>query len=172
MEKYMKFTMYEKETKESKYRDNPYRACNFAIDREGYMVCPNGKRFYFLRTVPVKGNKFGRTEEHYQCEDCTGCPYREKCHKSAKNRIVHINEELTKFHSEVLSNLNCIHGALLRMNRSIQAEGTFGGIKWNKGYKRLRRRGIEGVILELGLISCGFNLYKYHLKKMSMQKAA
>ena len=172
MEKYMKFTMYEKETKESNYRDNPYRACNFAIDHEGYMVCPNGKRFYFLRTVPVKGNKFGRTEEHYQCEDCTGCPYREKCHKSAKNRIVHINEELTKFHSEVLSNLNCVHGALLRMNRSIQAEGTFAGIKWNKGYKRLRRRGIEGVILELGLISCGFNLHKYHLKKMSMQKAA
>ena len=44
MEKYMKFTMYEKETKDSKYRDDPYRACNFSIDREGYMVCPNGKR--------------------------------------------------------------------------------------------------------------------------------
>ena len=115
--------MYERENKESKYRDNPYRACNFAIDHEGYMVCPNGKRFYFLRTVPVKGNKFGRTEEHYQCEDCTGCPYREKCHKSAKNRIVHINEELTKFHSEVLSNLNCVHGALLRMNRASRQRG-------------------------------------------------
>ena len=36
----------------------------------------------------------------------------------------------------------------------------------------LRRRGIEGVVLELGLISCGFNLYKYHLKKMAMQEAA
>ena len=83
-----------------------------------------------------------------------------------------INEELTQFHKEVLNNLNSVHGALLRMNRSIQAEGTFGGIKWNKGYKRLRRRGIDGVILELGLISCGFNLYKYHLKKMAMQKAA
>ena len=111
-------------------------------------------------------------EEHYQCEDCTGCPYREKCHKSTKSRIVHINEELTKFHSEVLSNLNCVHGALLRMNRSIQSEGTFGGIKWNKGYKRLCRRGMEGVVLELGLISCGFNLYKFHIKKMAMQKAA
>ncbi len=172
MEKYMKLTMYEKETKDRKYRDNPYRACNFAIDHEGDMVCPNGKKFHFLRTAPVKGNKFGRTEEYYQCEDCTGCPHREKCHKSKENRIVHINVELTQFHNEVLSNLNCVHGALLRMNRSIQAEGTFGGIKWNKGYKRLRRRGIEGVILELGLISCGFNLYKYHLKKMAMQKAS
>ena len=32
--------------------------------------------------------------------------------------------------------------------------------------------GIEGVILELGLISCGFNLHKYHLKKMAAQEAA
>ena len=120
----------------------------------------------------MKGNQFGRTEEYYQGEDCEGCAHREKCHKSKENRIVRINEELTRFHNEVLNNLNCIHGALLRMNRSIQAEGTFGGIKWNKGYKRLRRRGIEGVILEIGLISCGFNLYKYHLKKLAMQKAA
>ena len=172
MEKYMKFTMYERENKDRKYRDNPYRASNFAIDHEGYMVCPNGKRFLFLRTAPIKGNQFGRTEEYYQCEDCTGCPHREQCHKSKENRIVRVNKELTKFHNEVLNNLNSVHGALLRMNRSIQAEGTFGGIKWNKGYKRLRRRGIEGVILELGLISCGFNLYKYHLKKIAMQEAA
>ena len=34
---------------------------------------------------------------------------------------------------EVLNNLSCVHGVLLRMNRSIHAEGTFGGIKWNKG---------------------------------------
>ena len=172
MEKYMKFTMYEKESKDSKYRDNPYRACNFDIDYEGFMVCPNGKRFHFLRSAPVKGNQFGRTEEYYQCEDCTGCLHREDCHKSKENRVVRINEELTQFHNEVLNNLNSVHGALLRMNRSIQAEGAFGEIKWNRGYKRLRRRGIEGVILELGLISCGFNLHKYHLKKMAMQKAA
>ncbi len=172
MEKYMKFTMYEKETKNEKYRNDPFRACNFSIDHEGYMVCPSGKRFFFLKTVPVKGNQFGRTEEHYQCEDCTGCPYREQCHKSEKNRIVRINEELTQFHKEVLDNLNCIHGALLRMNRSIQAEGAFGGIKWNRQYQRLRRRGIEGVLLELGLICCGFNLHKFHLKQMAAQKAA
>ena len=172
MEKFMKFTMYEKETKDAKYRDNPYRACNFDIDSEGYMICPNGKRFHFLKSAPVKGNQFGRTEEYYRCEDCSDCIHREKCHKSKDNRVVRINEELTQFHKEVLNNLNCVHGALLRMNRSIQAEGAFGGIKWNRGYKRLRRRGIEGVILELGLISCGFNLHKYHLKKMAAQEAA
>ena len=172
MEKFMKFTMYEKESKDRKYRDNPFRACNFDIDSEGYMVCPNGKRFHFLRTSPVKGNQFGRTEEFYRCEDCTGCPHREKCHHGAGNRIVRVNEELTRFHREVMNNLNTVHGALLRMNRSIQSEGAFGTIKWNRGYRRLRRRGINGVMLELGLISCGFNLYKYHLKRLAMRYAA
>jgi len=172
MEKYMKFTMYDKETKDKKYRDNPYRACNFPIDEDGDMVCPNGKKFRFLRSRPVKGNQYGRTEEFYQCEDCTGCAHKENCFKANGNRIVRINEELSVFHREVLENLNSLHGALLRMNRSIQAEGAFGEIKWNKGYKRLYRRGIAGVILELGLISCGFNLHKFHLKRSAALSAA
>ena len=172
MEKYMKFTMYEKETKDKKYRDNPYRACNFVIDKDGDMVCPNGKKFRFLRSRPVRGNQYGRTEEFYQCEDCTDCPHRENCFKSKGDRVVRINQELSALHSEVLDNLNSVHGALLRMNRSIQAEGTFGEIKWNRGYKRLYRRGIEGVILEVGLISCGFNLHKFYLKRSVAQLAA
>ena len=32
MEKYMKFTMYKKETTDKKYHENPYRAVNFAKD--------------------------------------------------------------------------------------------------------------------------------------------
>ena len=35
MEKYMKFTMFEKESKDEKYRDNPYRAVNFPINENG-----------------------------------------------------------------------------------------------------------------------------------------
>ncbi len=61
--------------------------------------------------------------------------------------------------------MESVQGALLRRNRSIQSEGTFGVLKWDKSYKRLFRRGEKKVILELTLISCGFNLYKYHYKK-------
>lgn len=172
MQKFMKFPTYEKETKDAGYREDPYRAVNFAIDNDGDMVCPNGKKFRFLKRCAVRGNKYGREEEIYQCEDCTGCPYREKCCKGEGNRTVHINVELTKFHEEVLGNLNCIHGALLRMNRSIQAEGSFGSIKWNRSYTRARRRGLEGLLLEIGLISCGFNLHKYHLRKRKVREAA
>ena len=100
-------------------------------------------------------------------EDCSGCPHRSKCHKSRFDRIIRLNYELTSFHKEVLDNLNSIHGALLRMNRSIQSEGTYGEIKANRGYERFRRRGINKAILEIALISCGFNLHKYHLSKLA-----
>ena len=147
MKKYMKFTMYEKESKDMKYRNDPYRAVNFPIDSDGKLVCPNGKKFNYLYSRPVKGNKYGRTEEFYQCEDCTDCPLKEKCCKCKGNRVVRLNEELTEFHEEVLSNLNCVHGALLRMNRSIQSEGANGIIKWNRSYTRARRRGLKALNL-------------------------
>ena len=83
-----------------------------------------------------------------------------------------MNRELTSIHEEVINNLESIQGALLCMNRSIQSEGTFGIIKWDRSYKRLFRRGQEAVILELTLISCGFNLYKYHNKKNRVVLAA
>jgi hypothetical protein len=165
IEKYMKFTMFDKETKDDKYHNNPYRVDNFKRDEKGNLICPNGRRFIYKYDKHVKGNKYGRTEEIYECEDCTGCLHKEICCKSAKNnRTARLNRELTAIHHEVISNLESIHGALLRMNRSIQAEGTFGVIKWDRTYKRLFRRGEKAVILEFTLISCGFNLYKYHNK--------
>ena len=172
MKKYMKFTMYEKEIKDKKYRDDPYRAVNFSIDTDGDPICPNGKKFHYLYSRPVRGNKYGRTEEFYQCEDCSNCLQKEKCCKCKGNRKIRLNEELTKFHKEVLCNLNSIHGALLRMNRSIQSEGANGIIKWNRSYTRARRRGSKALNLEIAMICCGFNLHKFHLKKPAIKKAA
>ena len=172
MGKYMKFTMFNKEITDKKYHEDMFRAVNFKRDENGNLICPNNRKFNYLYSRPVRGNKFGRTEEMYQCEDCTGCPHRGKCHKSEKNRIIRMNEELTSFHQEVIENLECIHGALLRMNRSIQAEGTYGSIKWNREYTRVRRRGLKSVIFEFSAICLGFNLHKYHLKKQKALLAA
>ena len=173
MEKFMKFTMFEKETKDVKFHNNPYRAENFQRNEAGNLICPNGKKFIFKCHKHVYKNKYGRTEEVYECEDCSACPHRAECCKRASgNRTVRLNRELSSFHQEVIHNLESIHGALLCMNRSIQSEGTFGIIKWDRSYKRLFRRGEKSVILEFTLISCGFNLYKYHNKKKRQQKAA
>ena len=102
--------MFKKETTDKKYHNYIYRAVNFKRDENGNLICPNGKKFKYMYSRPVKENKFRRTEELYQCEDCSGCLNREKCHKSDKNCISRLNEELTSFHREVIENLECIHG--------------------------------------------------------------
>lgn len=170
MKKYMKFTMFEKEAKDKKYHNNPFRAVNFEIDENGTMRCPNKKAFNLKYRKNIKGNLYGRQEEVYECEDCQGCPYDKQCKRTDKNRTVRINEELTSMHKEVIENLESIQGALLRMNRSIQAEGTFGIIKNNHWYKRIVRRGIKYVKLEIFLVSIGQNLHKYHRKQMRIKK--
>lgn len=172
MEKFMKFPMYKKETTDEKYHDDPFRAVNFETDSEGDLICPNGRKFHFAYRKAVKGNQYGRQEEYYTCEDCSGCPYAERCKKTEKNRTVRINAELSSMHQEVLENLQSIHGALLRMNRSIQAEGTFGIIKYDRWYKRIVRRGLESVRLELFLVSIGHNLYKFHNKQKRLREVA
>lgn len=172
MEKFMKFPMYQKETKDERYRNDPFRAVNFKTDEDGDLICPNGRKFKLAYRQDVKGNKFGRQEEVYKCEDCSGCPYAEKCKKTEKERTVRLNQELTAMHEEVLHNLNSIHGALLRMNRSIQAEGAFGVLKQDRKYRRIRRRGLKRVELEIILASIGFNLYKYHNKRKRLREAA
>ena len=75
-------------------------------------------------------------------------------------------------HKEVIDNLESIHGALLRMNRSIQSEGTFGIMKNDRWYKRIVRKGMEQVKLEIYLVSIGHNLHKYHNKAIRIKKAA
>ena len=172
IEKYMKFPMYKKETTDEKYRDNPFRAVNFRTDSDGDLICPNNRKFHFAYRSAVKGNKYGRQEEIYICEDCSGCPYAEQCKKTDGNRRIRMNWELTAMHQEVLDNLESVHGALLRMNRSIQAEGTFGILKYDRWYKRIVRRGLHSVRLELLLVSIGHNLYKYFNKQKKLRETA
>lgn len=172
IEKYMKFPMFKKETEDTKYHEDPFRAVNFPIGDDGLMRCPNGKAFHLQYRQNVRDNAYGRQEEVYQCEDCSGCPFAEQCKKTDKNRTVKINRELTAMHQEVIENLESIHGALLRMNRSIQAEGAFGIMKNDRWYKRIVRRGINSVKLEVFLVSIGQNLYKFNNKLKRMSTAA
>ena len=56
------------------------------------------------------------------------------------------------------------------MDRSIQAEGTFGIMKYDRWYKRIVRRGPDSVRLELFLVSIGHNPYKYHNNRMRLRE--
>lgn len=84
MEKYMKFAMFEKETKNEKYRDNPYRAVNFSQDENGKIVCPKGRKLNFKCERHIKGNNYGRTEEIYECESCENCEYKKRVLSKSK----------------------------------------------------------------------------------------
>ena len=57
MKKYMKFPMFKKETTDKKYHEDPFRAVNFPIGKDGIMRCPNGKRFYLQYQKNVKGKQ-------------------------------------------------------------------------------------------------------------------
>ena len=56
------------------------------------------------------------------------------------------------------------------MNRSIQAEGIFGMMKYDRWHKRLVRRGQIKVELDIYLVSIGFNLHKFYTKQIRLQK--
>lgn len=53
IEKYMKFPMFKKETKDQKYHEDPFRAVNFRIDEQGVMRCPNDKASPFFETFSI-----------------------------------------------------------------------------------------------------------------------
>jgi len=52
MEKYMKFPIYKKETKNEGYHNDPFWAVNFGRNGEGNMIYPNGKVFHFAYRKP------------------------------------------------------------------------------------------------------------------------
>ena len=55
-------------------------------------------------------------------------------------------------------------------NRSIQDEGTFGIMKYDRWYKRLVQRGQLNVKLKIYLVSIGVNLHIFYSKLNRLQK--
>lgn len=111
---YMKFPMFEKETKDEKYHNDPFRSINFKI-KDGKMYCPNNKEMIFKYRKAIQGNNYGREEEIYECSDCSNCPLAASCKKTDKNRtvrkgqlsvdleiyLVSIGHNLYKFHNKM-----------------------------------------------------------------------
>ena len=78
-----------------------------------------------------------------------------------------MNEELTTIHQEVISNLESIQGALLRMNRSIQAERSFASVKQDMEFRRYMYRGNENVTAQSVILAIAHNINKLHNKIQS-----
>ena len=42
----------------------------------------------------------------------------------------------------------------------MKVEAVFGQIKWNKGYKRFRHKGLDKIIMDFGILAIAFNIGK------------
>ncbi|MEG1515798.1 MAG: transposase [Clostridia bacterium] len=145
-----------------------------AYDETGdYYLCKAG------RTLPRVGTeaetaKDGTTRELflYRCEDCTQCPHRAACCKAKdpdKQKEVSICRELARFRQCSLERITSDEGKLLRVNRSIQAEGSFAQLKNNRGFKRFLTGGNVKVLTELRLLALPANIVKY-IRKCNNRK--
>ena len=102
----------------------------------------------------------------YKFNNCKNCNYSYKCKAKLKNkeedyRYIELipNYELLK--EEARNNLLSPKGIEIRINRSIQVEGTFGQIKNNMNYDRIRRRGLKKVSAEIMLMCLGVNIRRF-----------
>ena len=69
-----------------------------------------------------------------------------------------------KKRKEDLERILSDEGVLYRMNRSIQAEGSFGDLKQDMSFRRYLSRGTPNVLAESTLLAMARNINKLHNK--------
>ena len=118
--------------------------------------------------IPFNGIRHPRYKNSklYKFVGCNNCNYSYICKKNLKNknydyRLYELIPEYEVLKETARKNLQSPKGIEIRINRSIQVEGTFGQIKNNMNYDRIRRRGLEKVSCEIMLMCLGVNIRKY-----------
>ena len=101
---------------------------------------------------------------YYECEDCTGCPFKMSCTRAKQNRKLQVSKKFIAQREASLQRITSEEGILLRMNRSIQSEGAFGVIKQDYGFRQFLMRGNKKVSVEIFLMAMGYNVNKLHSK--------
>jgi len=125
-------------------------------------------RVLLLRREKSELTKEGytKTTAYYRCDDCGGCPHKDKCFKSKKypNKQLEVQRDLVMLGTKSSLNITTPEGITLRTNRSIQVEGAFGVIKHDRHFRRFLTRGKHNISIELYLMCLAFNLNKLHAK--------
>lgn len=150
-------------SKKRKYKNDIYRKENLFYDETGdYFVCPNGKKLIFAYDSKRKSqNGYETTRRNYICEDCSGCPHREKCYKGKyENRKIAFSPTMARQKKEATQRITADEGIILRMNRSIQVEGAFGVIKQDFAFRRFLTRGKTKTETQFFLLAFAFNIQK------------
>ena len=170
-EAYIKPINYEQSQKR-KFRNNPFLRENMPYNpEEDRYMCPNG-RFLSAAYTHVRKSKSGFESlvTAYRCEDCSGCAFRASCFRSQNpdaHRTIDVAKTFLQQRKETCEKITSPKGKLLRMNRSIQAEGVFAVIKQDYAFRRFLTRGKENVRTEMLLMAMGYNIFRLHCKIQS-----
>lgn len=97
---------------------------------------------------------------------CNDCNYAYICKKNLKNkdfdyRLYELTPDYKLLKEQVRKNLLSPKGIEIRINRSIQVEGTFEQLKQNMQYVRIRRRGMEKVSCKIMLMCLDRNIRNF-----------
>lgn len=135
--------------------------------------CKNGKKLIKSEVFTRKSSTGYQIEKtRYECEDCSNCPYKKECIKGnnwktpEEERIkrFEFSKAFLRYRRADLERILSDEGIQLRMNRSIQAEGSFAQTKEDMGFRRYLSRGKENVLTESILLALGHNINKLHHK--------
>lgn len=162
---YIKPQTYEQWKKKS-FKDDISKRENMFYDAEkDEYTCHNGKQ---LRPVGMahrtSASGYRSKLSIYECEDCSSCPYKQKCTKAQGNRKMQVSKTFVKKRQISYENIMTEKGVLLRVNRSIQVEGAFGVLKNDYAFNRFLTRGKNNVKTEFLLLCLGYNVNKLHMK--------
>jgi len=161
-------------SKTRKYKNDIGKIENMDYNEEkDFYICRNGKQLK-AENIKIRKSKTGYESEKtiYVCEDCNDCTYKGSCIKGnncktpLEERVKRL-ETSKKFNRQRKSDLERIlseEGCLLRMNRSIQAEGSFAQIKQDMNFRRFMCRGQKNVLAESILLAMAHNINKLHSK--------
>lgn len=162
---YIKPQTYEQWKKKSFKKDISKRENMYYDEEKDEYTCQNGKKLNSVGLTHKTSASGYRSEVTiYECEDCSGCPYKQKCTKAQGKRRMQVSKTFVEKRQISYQNITTEEGILLRTNRSIQVEGAFGVLKSDYGFNRFLTRGKNNVKTEFLLLCLGYNVNKLHAK--------
>lgn len=140
---------------------------------QDFYTCRNGKKLK-KESIKIKKSKTGYESEKtiYACEDCSNCSCKSSCIKGNNSKTpleqrtkrLETSKKFNRQRKEDFERIISDEGCLLRVNRSIQAEGSFAQIKQDMNFRRFMCRGQKNVLAESILLAMAYNINKLHRK--------
>ena len=160
-----------------KYRKDIGRSQNMTyLEDEDAYICADGRKLSKTdERLRRNRNGFRSEESIYRCSDCSGCLLKTRCIKGnnsskpleERDKSVYVSKNFERYRKEDLERITSDKGIKLRMNRSIQAEGSFAELKEDMRFRRFLTRGNVNVLAESILLAIAKNINKLHNKIQS-----